>query len=643
MNFIQKHFVDVKRGTKVTYSESDLRKLDRTYEKDVLDNQDRRVRSPMRKVIQQAYLTQLRDYAYEKILDSHMYTFSHILVVPNPYDIVKQSALLLFNSSRETKIRYRVLGDIPATDFVGETDFTTRHRVPVMGLYLKRSNRVELEMINRAGEVIKRRMLRIYVSESPRKISNVLGENIQSENYQVSHFPFLLINGISFNPLAVDCEGKIRYSIQLRTSSIGMIPLADGHFLYEDRTANRMSNRGKIISCRYHEMDYMGRVYRTYLLDYPLCSVVAQNGNSLYVVTWSDDAHIRDCIIELDRRNCEVRKKIDLTQILGDKYRTKTDWAHISKISCRGDRLLVVLRRLHTIFEYDWKREELIWVLAPEKIWMDTQVCSYLLKGDQPGEKVCWRPDFASYLESENTVLEKKETEVQVALFQMKTNTDLRLFPKGAKDSSFVYLRINVEEKSFCTVSENSWAKCRLHGSGFFSKDKKGILLCSGVCKNAQNGRGKIAEVDYETGKELRTLYMRKGVNTIWEFEPDICGYGKVVPMSKQVIFGTVTPPEIFTGELPGIRQERIPKECFSGSRICEELYICNILPGAISRIYFIGENHAYVQDYSSMEEGRVKFPFAITMHEFEKDTYHVYVEFEGEVYGLKNEIRILK
>ena len=69
MNFIKKHFVEVKRGTKVTYSESDLRKLDRTYEKEILDTNDRRVRSPMTKLLQQAYLTQLRDYAYEKECD----------------------------------------------------------------------------------------------------------------------------------------------------------------------------------------------------------------------------------------------------------------------------------------------------------------------------------------------------------------------------------------------------------------------------------------------------------------------------------------------------------------------------------------------------------------------------------------------
>ena len=194
MGLFSKYFVDVKRGTKITYSESDLRKLDRNYEKEVIPDRERKVMSAIRRVPQYAYLTQTRDYAFEQILDKHMYTFSHILVVPNPYNIVKQSALLLFNSSKETKIRYRVLGDTEDADFTGETDYTKRHRVPIMGLYLERSNKVLLEMIDKEEKVIKRRMLRIYVSETPVKLQNVVKK---VENRKKSHIPFIMINDFS--------------------------------------------------------------------------------------------------------------------------------------------------------------------------------------------------------------------------------------------------------------------------------------------------------------------------------------------------------------------------------------------------------------------------------------------------------------
>ena len=44
MGLFQKYFVDVRHGTKITYSESDLRKLDRNYEREVLPQETKRVR-----------------------------------------------------------------------------------------------------------------------------------------------------------------------------------------------------------------------------------------------------------------------------------------------------------------------------------------------------------------------------------------------------------------------------------------------------------------------------------------------------------------------------------------------------------------------------------------------------------------------
>ncbi len=281
MGLFGNHFVEVKRGTKITYSESDLRKLDRTYEKEVFPEGQKKIMSGFRRIPQQAYLTQVRDYAFEKILDNHMYTFQHLLVIPNPYDMVKQAALLLFNSSKEAKIRYRVIGDTPEADFYGETGYSTRHRVPVMGLYLGRSNKVELEMLDTEGAVVKRRMLRIFVSASSRNEEDIIKEKF---NKKLSQFPFILISGIAFDPIAIDCNGAIRYSIQLRSKKIGMIPLENGHFLYEDRTANRMDKKGRPRPCRYHEMDYLGRVYRTFLLDFQVLKVEAQRGPDLFLL-----------------------------------------------------------------------------------------------------------------------------------------------------------------------------------------------------------------------------------------------------------------------------------------------------------------------------------------------------------------------
>lgn len=635
MGLFSKYFVDVKKGTKITYSESDLRKLDRTYEKEVFPNDRRRIMSPLRKVPQQAYLTQLRDYAFERVLDSHMYTFQHILVVPNPYDLVKQSALLLFNSSKERKVRYRVLGDTKEADFVGETKFTTRHRVPIMGLYLERSNKVELELIDTEGNVVKRRLLRIYVSETPRKIKDVIGKR---DNKEMTHFPFILINGVSFNPLVVDCNGDIRYSLQLRTNNIGMIPLENGHFLYEDRTANRMNKKGRIKPCRYHEMDYMGRVYRTFLLDFSIIGTIAQKNHSLYLVTSSDENHVADKIIELDMNSGKIMKECDLAELLGEKYRTRGDWATISHISSHENSLIITVKRLHTIIKLNWEDMKIQWILAPESMWKDSKLEQFLLHGNVSVSQICRRPDFASIVECD------QENDMEkILLFQEQSMGDVPLETKDSDNSAVAFIEIHSGNHSFQTLCVHDCVKSRRFGSAIYSKDRKRILMCVGrMLKETEGKKSQFMEMDSSTGEVLRKLYFKKAFNKVWLFEPDIKDFAQAIETTDHVIFGSLESPMPFSGQLPEEVEGSLGRDYFSGARLCDDLFLSNILPGRVDRIYFIGENHAYVQDYSNMVVGRVKFPFAISLRDFAVDEYNIFVESQNVVHRLKNEIRII-
>lgn len=519
MGLFQKYFVNVRRGTKITYSESDLRKLDRDYEKEVMAEGPRRIRSAFRKVPQQAYLSQTRDYAFEKILDRHLYTFQHLLVIPNPYDVVKQSALLLFNSSKETKIRYRVIGDTPEADFIAETEYTKRHRVPVLGLYLERNNRVELEMIDTEGTVIKRRMLRLYVSDTPAKLKDL---KIEQQDKKMSYFSFILLNGASYSPFAIDRNGAIRYSIQLWTTNVGMLPLANGHFLYEDRTANRMNGIGQIKSCRFHEMDYLGRVYRTFLIDYSVLNVVAQYGELLYLrVSCGEDESQRK-IIELNLTSGEVKEM--------QKLPKKTE-----ETSDRGTAFIDVAGRM---------------------------------------------------------------------------------------------------DKDFRDGSDN-----RVH-----STDDKCILSCSNVEQSGVEGKkAELVETDM-AGNVMTKRLVNKAANKVWLFKPDILEFCKPIPFSHDVLFGTITSPEVFTGELPPEKDEPINRAYFGNVRLCDDLFIGYILPGRVSRIYLAGKKHCYVQDYTGMKIiGKSRFPMAISLTGLAKDEYSVLVESRDVVHRLKNDIRVVE
>lgn len=629
MKFWEKWFVEVKHGTKVTYSESDLNKLDRMYETEVIEKTDRKVMSPFRKEPQRAFLAQVRDYAFEKILDSHLYTFKHLLVIPNPYGLAKQTAYLLFNSSKEYKVRYRVIGD-DGEDFIGETELTKRHRVAIMGLYLERSNQVELSLLDAEDQLVKHRTIRIYVSETPPNLKNIVTDVI---NKKVSQFPFMLVNGATFNPMAVDANGAIRYSLQLRTNRMGMIPLQNGHVLFADRTANCVNRLGEIQPCRYHEMDYMGRVYRTFILKDPISTVITQYENSLYLVTSSDKEHINDCIIELDMNSGEVVKSCDLGQILGEKYRNTRDWTMLSCLEYHQGSLLVTLKRLHTVMNLRWEDGSVEWLLAPEGIWEDTPLHSRCLRHQDGEALLLGRPDSAVW-----------ENAGQISVFNTQVRGDIPAGYSCEDKSSVVTVTIEAEKGTYYQTEEISCVKNTRFGSALKLDGGKKIFFLQGFTKErTETKRAELTLVDRQSGKLENQISLAKIYLNAWKFNPDIASYSQSIETSQKTVFGSLESPAVFHGMMPQETEERLSKEYFSRPHMCDNLFLFAMFPGAVDKIYFIGNNNAYVQDYQRLSQGKRKEIFAIQVDQMEEDEYFLYLESQGVVHKLKNEIRIVR
>lgn len=70
---------------------------------------------------------------------------------------------------------------------------------------------------------------------------------------------------------------------------------------------------------------------------------------------------------------------------------------------------------------------------------------------------------------------------------------------------------------------------------------------------------------------------------------------------NDNVIFGKLNPLEKFAGELPVLSKEKTDGYYFGKGRICDELFLCNMRPGTVDRIYFIGEHNAYVKDMENV------------------------------------------
>lgn len=627
MHFWEKLFVEVKNGSKVTYSPSDLNKLDRTYEREVFEQAKRRVMSPFRKEPQRSFTAQVRDYAFEQILDRRLYTFSHLLVIPNPYGMAQQTALLLFNSSKDYKVRYRVQGD-HGTDFVGETEYTRRHRVAVLGLYLNRSNKVDLYLVNENEEVVKHRMIRIYVADAPINLQGIVTRTDRDQELQM---PMMMVNGVTFKPVALDADGAIRYALQLRTNRMGMIPLQNGHFLFADRTASCVNSLGRIQPCRYHEMDYMGRVYRTFIIKEPISPIVVQHEDFLYLATASDQEHSNDCIMELNMDSGEIVRKIDLRQILGEQYRDVEDWTKLSYLEYRDGCLLLTLRRLHTILCLELDTLQPQFILSAPGVWADTDLEQYVL---QPEEGTAFRmgwPCSATWTD-DHTML----------LFNGRARGDLQQGYSDLDHSEVVEIRIDLQKHSYCQGYQHESDRTLTYGTALQLQGQKMLYLQGSVQKKTDERRSVLTMIDQAADREGSRITLSRAYINAWEFRPDIASFSRITDIREKSVFGSLDMPKVFDGTLPELTTEKVPKTFFRRPHLCDNLFLFAMLPGALARIYFVGENHAYVEDYSQLEEGTRQETFAIQVDGFEPDEYFIYLEFDGVASRLKNEIRIL-
>ena len=88
--------------------------------------------------------------------------------------------------------------------------------------------------------------------------------------------------------------------------------------------------------------------------------------------------------------------------------------------------------------------------------------------------------------------------------------------------------------------------------------------------------------------------------------------------------------------------KEKLERIYFGGIHTCEELFISRILPGRVDRVYFVGKEHIYVQNYEGMKVGNAKVFFAISMAGLATDEYNIFVESRGVIHRLKNRIRVV-
>lgn len=248
--------------------------------------------------------SQAKDWFLELQLRSDKYKFNNMLVVTNPFGVAPLTALALFTTIMDYRVRATVVGDSEDTGFVFEYPAQKRHRIPIIGLYPGRETEVLIELLDENGESCDCRRFPVSTEELPYGVPDVLQPAQGSRNPGFSHT--LIAGNRDIPPLVFDREGKVRYYLEANPGGCGIFPLSKGRFLFmEDGISVPCSCVPN--SVQMYDMDYLGRVGRTYLAKDGVYGVVEKTapGGSL-LVTGGAQGEQGSCVREIDRETGEV-------------------------------------------------------------------------------------------------------------------------------------------------------------------------------------------------------------------------------------------------------------------------------------------------------------------------------------------------
>lgn len=258
--------------------------------------------------------SQAKDWFLELQLRSDKYKFNNMLVVTDPFGVAPLTALALFTTIMDYRVRVTVVGDSEDTGFVFEYPAEKRHRIPILGLYPGRDTEVVIELLDENGESCDCRRFLVNTKPLPEHVPEHFKIEKGSGNTRFSDT--LIAGNGDLPPLVFDKEGKLRYYLEEKQGDSGIFPLSKGRFLFMEPGIS-VPSAGAPNSVQMYDMDYLGRVGRTYLVRDGVCAAIEKetSGDSLLVTANASGEQEGGRVLEIDRETGEIVQKIEMTSL----------------------------------------------------------------------------------------------------------------------------------------------------------------------------------------------------------------------------------------------------------------------------------------------------------------------------------------
>lgn len=304
-----------------------------------------------------------------KISKNNTYTFENAYVELNPYQISPLSAIIIFQTEKESEIKV-YLND----EYLTTTTNEKTHIIPIYGLYENTENHIKLIKDTEEKEYI------LKTEKSNLETFNILERSNQLNNEELYFQSASYKSGLS----AYDSFGNLRfYLTQMFRMDVEW--LENGHFIVGIPDGQFAENFYGFV-----EMDYLGKIYNYYTLEHGFSfeSQILKNGNYL-TAGGSTPVYIKEQVVtEIDPSNGETINTVNFYDIFKnidkdfpDKYLGQAAIRNGFYYNEDTDEMIVSFRGIDTVFSINYKSKTLNWIfsnneLFQKEVWKDYLITS---------------------------------------------------------------------------------------------------------------------------------------------------------------------------------------------------------------------------------------------------------------------------
>lgn len=339
---------------------------------------------------------------YQTLLDSGEYDEDNIYIKLNPYEASPLSALLLFQTDEAMKVEISVAGKDEETTIKNSfDDYTTKHSIPVLGLYANTKNQVTVTLTDKAGNSMEKSVT-IKTGALPDSLAKIEVKEADTQKMELGDSEVTFVVPSTKQAYAFDTNGDVRW-YSTRYNSHIFKELDNGNLLYLTKESNDANTYNVLL-----ETDYLGKIYKRY--DFSSASATNETGqsegettvihhdgielpNGNLLLTVSDGSqYIEDTMIELNRETGEIEKTIDLKDLLPESFYEeydstsredgKIDWFHQNSVDYDelDNSIIISGRNQDTMMKIDYDTKEIKWIMGDSSGWPESYQ-KYFLAG----------------------------------------------------------------------------------------------------------------------------------------------------------------------------------------------------------------------------------------------------------------------